>query len=63
MAWMAVADAAPPCSVAMPELKKCLNSKVPRGVRRNLRVHYSDFKWYTVVKVPQMKSMYQNTFT
>ena len=38
MAWMAVAEAEPPCSVAMPELKKCLNSNVPRGVRRYLRV-------------------------
>ena len=35
---MAVAEAPPPLSVVIPELKKYLNSKVPRGVRRYLRV-------------------------
>src|SRR5690348_11902485 len=38
IAWIAVADALPPSSVATLEEKKCLNSNVPRGVCRYLRV-------------------------
>ena len=38
MARIAVAEASPPSAVARPTEKKCLNSKVPRGVCRYLRV-------------------------
>src|SRR5690606_23035646 len=38
MAWMAVLEAVPPSVVDRLEEKKCLNSKVPRGVCRYLRV-------------------------
>ena len=38
LAWVAVLDALPPTAVARLEEKKCLNSNVPRGVCRNLRV-------------------------
>ena len=38
IARIAVADASPPSWVESPTEKKCLNSKVPRGVCRYLRV-------------------------